>query len=98
MLDSILKLFGTKAERDLKVLTPYVKMVNVEYQKLQTVSDDQLRSQTAELKNEISNYLKDIDTEVESLKKKAEDPELDVAIKEDLFARVDKLEEERNKK
>lgn len=98
MLDSILKLFGTKAERDLKILTPYVKLVNDEYQKLSGISDDQLRHKTTELKTEINAYLKEIDTEMDSLKRKAEDPELDIDIKESLFEKVDKLEEDRNKK
>jgi len=99
MLENLLKIFGTKSERDLKRLFPYVKLVNDQYQKIQTVSDDELRAKTLELKAEIEEYLKDIDTKISENRKKAtEDMSLSVHQKEALFAEVDKLEEERNKK
>lgn len=99
MLESILKIFGTKAEKDLKALWPIVKLVNAEYDKLQGISDDNLRNRTTEIKDEIKAYLKEIDNEIDDLHKKAtEDPKLDVNIKEEYFSKIDKLEADRNKK
>lgn len=99
MLKSILKIFGTKAEKDLKMLWPIVKLVNDEYSKLQGVSDDSLRQRTFDLKNEIKAFLKEIDTRIEDLHKQAtEDPNIDINHKEDIFSQIDKLEAERNKK
>lgn len=95
----ILSIFGSKTERDLKALVPYVKLVNDEYEKLRRISDDELRGKTDELKQEIANYLKEIDTKVEELRKKAtEDSKIEVDEKEAIFFQIDKLEEDRNKK
>jgi len=44
------KVFGTKADRDLKLLLPYVGLINKEFLKLAKISDDQLRGRTQELK------------------------------------------------
>ncbi len=99
MLKSILKIFGTKAEKDLKTLWPIVRQVNEEYSKLQGISDDSLRQRTLDLKGEIKAYLKEIDTRIEDLHKQAtEDLNIDINRKEELFSQIDKLEGERNKK
>ncbi len=99
MLKSILKIFGTKAEKDLKTLWPIVRQVNEEYSKLQGISDDSLRQRTLDLKGEIKAYLKEIDTRIEGLHKQAtEDLNIDINRKEELFSQIDKLEGERNKK
>jgi preprotein translocase subunit SecA len=99
MLKSLLKIFGTKAERDLKLLLPFVKLVNDEFVKIANLTDDQLRAQTQVLKSEINTYLKDIDGQIAANRAKAtEDPKLDVQQKEDLFVAIDKLENDRNKK
>ena len=52
------KLFGTKSERDLKELTPYVEKVNAEYALLASLSNDELRAQSANLKQHIADQLK----------------------------------------
>ena len=44
----IAKVFGTKSDRDIKELTPYVNLINEEFQQLVAISDDDLR-------NKISN-------------------------------------------
>jgi len=98
MLQSILKIFGTKAEKDLKALWPIVKKVNDEYVTLKGISDDSLRNRTTEIKAEIKAYLKEIDNQIETLHSKVADVSIDVNQKEDLFSEIDKLESERNKR
>ncbi len=94
----IAKIFGTKSEKDLKELVPYVEKINAEYVKLATISDDELRNKTHELKQVIKGHLKKIDDEVEELHNKIDaDPNLDINEKENIFSRIDKLEEDRNK-
>eukprot|EP01132_Coremiostelium_polycephalum_P000051 gene51-74_t len=53
MLNFLTKLFGTKSEKDLKAVQPYVAKINAICQELQALSHDDLRSQTAELKQYI---------------------------------------------
>jgi preprotein translocase subunit SecA len=93
------KLFGTKSDRDVKILMPYVHKVNEEYAKLKGISDDELRNLSYSLRDQIDAYLKPIDDEIAGIKVQAEatsDAELDK--KDDLFKQIDKLELERNKK
>ena len=96
MLDKIAKIFGTKADKDVKLLQPYVALVNTEFDKLATITDDELRGKTAELKDRIATHLKTIDYEITNLSKQVESQDLDVNQKEDLFAQIDKLEEDRD--
>jgi len=94
----ITKIFGTKSDRDIKELTPYVGKVNAEYEKLSTISDDELRGKTTEVKLQIQQKLQNIDDQLTSLHKRIEDdPELDINEKENIFTQIDKLEEERDK-
>ncbi|MFL5730880.1 MAG: preprotein translocase subunit SecA [Cytophagaceae bacterium] len=95
----IVKVFGSKAERDLKELMPFVPKINEEYAKLKSLSDDQLRAKTAELKSIIAADLKGIDAELSKLHANiAEHPELDINDKEEIFNQIDKLEKDRDKK
>ncbi len=97
---AITKIFGSKSERDMKELLPYVKLVNDEWAKLSqpAVSDNDLRLKTQEIKEIISKNLKEIDTQIEQLQTQAKNPELSLTEKEDLYNQVDKLEEDRNRK
>ncbi len=47
------KIFGTKNERDLKRLQPYVNAINELEPQIQNFSDDQLRAKTAEFKEKL---------------------------------------------
>jgi len=48
------KIFGTKNERDLKRLQPYVSAINELEPQIQKLSNDQLRAKTAEFKEKIN--------------------------------------------
>jgi len=91
------KLLGTKSDKDIKLLMPYVGQINDEFKKLATISDDQLRNRTTELKEHIKNDLKKIDDQIGEYQGRVDDnPDLDVSEKEELFTKIDKLEEERD--
>ena len=91
-------MFGTKSEKDVKLILPYVTLINEEFEKLSNISDDQLRAKTAEVKAEIDQDLKNIDDKLAGLHQKISDnPDLDIDNKEAIFGEIDKLEEERNK-
>ncbi|MCU0471546.1 MAG: preprotein translocase subunit SecA, partial [Arcicella sp.] len=95
---AVTKLFGTKSERDIKELMPYVEKTNAEFSKLRNLSDEQLRQQTAELKEIIKKNLAKIDADISDLKMEVEaNPEMSVDAKETIFNQVDALGLERNK-
>ncbi len=94
----ISKMFGTKSERDIKEILPYVQQTNAEFSKLASLTDDQLRAQTAELKAIIAERLRSIDEQIAALRQRIQDePEMDVHEKETLFNNLDKLDVEHNK-
>lgn len=98
MLKFIAKIFGSKSEKDIKTVMPIVEQINQEFDQLATISDDDLRNKTTEVQRKIDEELKSIDDKIAALHKKVEDdPDLDIHRKEEVFAEIDKLEEERNK-
>ena len=96
MINLIAKLFGTKSQRDLKDLLPYVEKVNAEFAQLKDLSNDALRQISADLKAQIADELADIDNQLGELNELASVPDGDVNEKERLFNRIDKLEADRN--
>ncbi|MEA5460248.1 preprotein translocase subunit SecA [Arcicella sp. LKC2W] len=95
---AVTKLFGTKSDRDIKELMPYVEKTNAEFSKLRNLSDEQLRQQTTELKEIIQKNLAKIDADISDLKMEVEaNPEMSVDAKETIFNQIDTLGLDRNK-
>ncbi|RSK35245.1 preprotein translocase subunit SecA [Hymenobacter metallilatus] len=95
---TVAKIFGSKSERDLKEIVPYVALVNAEYAKLAQLSDDELRARTDEVRARINAHLKAIDDQIANLHTRVnEDASLDAVQKEELFDQIDTLEKQRNK-
>jgi len=91
-INSILGIFlGNKYERDIKEINPFVEKTHVEFEKLQNLSNDQLRDKTIELKKEILSHIEEDEKNIISLKEKAEKEE-DVYLKEELYNEADKVE------
>ncbi|GAB2703866.1 preprotein translocase subunit SecA [Mucilaginibacter koreensis] len=97
MLGFISKLFGSKSERDIKSIQPLVEKTKSEFAKLEMLSNDELRAKTIDFKDRIQQGLAEIDENIRAAKEEAEHPEVDVNAKVELYARVDKLEKDRNK-
>jgi preprotein translocase subunit SecA len=94
---TLTKVLGSKSERDLKTILPYVALINEEYSKLQAISDDQLRAKTTFLKQEIQKELQAIDDELAGLHQQIkENPSMDLSQKEAVFLQIDKLDKQRN--
>ena len=96
IIKSISKIFGTKSDRDVKLLWPIVDKINLEYAKLSSISDDALRARTPEIIAAIQSSLQEIDTELKLLQDKVLASN-DINKKEAYFSKIDKLEEQRNK-
>src|SRR5690606_20705905 len=95
---TVAKIFGTKSDRDIKEVVPYVSKINEEYAKLTSLTDDQLRLKTIEIKGIIDERLKPTDEKIAALHKRVVDEtELNIVQKEAIFSEIDELEKERNK-
>ena len=92
---SVTKIFGTKSDRDIKLISPLVDKIKQAYSKLPSISDDSLRGKSAELKTKIQDFLQEIDTEIDSLRAQGQETE-DIDEKEKFFEAIDKLNIKRN--
>lgn len=97
MLKFLSKLFGSKSERDVKGVQPLVNKIKEEYEKLSGLTHDELRGKTLDFKQRISDYLQEIDNEINSLKESAEATE-DMELKTSTYDKIDKLTKDRDKK
>ena len=92
IVNSLLKVFlGDKSGKDLKKLTPLVDDINIEFDKLSAVSNDQLRNKTIEFKGIISEQTSDINKSILDLNKKISN-ETSNSEKEILFKEIEILE------
>jgi preprotein translocase subunit SecA len=92
------KVFGTKSDRDIKVILPIVQQINQVYATYNQITDDALRAKTEEVIADINAHLKQIDDQIASLRSQGEADDLvDVMAKEAIYEQIDTLEEERNK-
>lgn len=79
MFQFLAKIFGTKNEKDLKKIYPIVEEINAEYQKLQSLTDEELKNKTVEFRAEITEAIQEFETELESLNVKLRE---DISIEE----------------
>jgi preprotein translocase subunit SecA len=93
---AVTSIFGTKSDKDLRLLSPVVEQVNAEFSKLAGISDDELRQQTQIFKDEIADYLADIQAEIIKLDEQVKSPDIDLEQKDEMFKELDKLKENKN--
>ncbi len=96
--DVLKKLFGNKSDRDMKELLPIVGQVNAEWEKLKGLSHDELREVANGLKAKIKAHIREEEEEIVALKKRVEEEKPSIEEREEIYNRVDKLEEEIDKK
>jgi preprotein translocase subunit SecA len=97
MLGLLSKLFGSKSNRDIKLIQPLVEKTKEEYSKLHSLSNDELRQRTIDFKARIQEFLEEIDKEIAVVKTKAESEDLPINEKTALYDQLDKLQKDRDK-
>ena len=91
--NQILKsLFGDKSSRDMKLIKPLVEKVKAAYPEIQKLTNDELRAKTKEIQAYIQNSAKEQKAQIDELKTKIEDTPIDE--REEIFAKIDKLDKE----
>ncbi len=100
MLGFISKIFGgSKSEKDVKKIEPFVGKINQFFATYQSISNDELRNKTLEFRQRIKEYLTEIDAEIIAKNTAAEElPFNDLMGKDSIYQEVDKLKKERDKK
>ncbi len=96
MLGFLKKVFGTKYDKDVKSINPYVDKTNEFFRQYESLSNDELRNKTLDFRARIADHLSQIDEEITGVKETIE-AETDVSQKEDLYRQLDEYKKERDK-
>jgi len=98
MIGFISKLFGgNKSEKDIKGIMPRVEQINQFVAAYSSVSNDDLRAKTDEFKQRIKDHLREMDTSIADLGKKAEElPFSDISGKDAIYIEIDELKKKRD--
>ncbi len=86
--------FGNKSEHDIKDILPVVELIKAEYEKLKTVSNDELRSETEKLKQLIASEISDTQQQIGLIKDQLDKEEIAFELREQTYQQLDKLEKE----
>ncbi len=98
MIGFISKLFGgNKSEKDIKSIMPRVEQINQFVAAFTSISNDDLRAKTSEFKQRIKDHLREMDTSIADLGKKAEElPFSDISGKDTIYIEIDELKKKRD--
>ncbi|MAZ36665.1 MAG: preprotein translocase subunit SecA [Crocinitomicaceae bacterium] len=89
----VAKFFGNKSEKDIEEIKPIVEETNAAYSKLTSLSNDELRARSQELRKTIHAHYAEEQKEVDDLKTKTQDDDaLSIEDKEAAYARIDELD------
>src|SRR5215510_10919633 len=90
---------GSKSEKDVKKIQPFVKEINQHFASFQSLTNDQLRNKTQEFRQRIQEHLTAINNEISDANKRAEElPFNDLLGKDAIYHEVDALKKDRDKK
>ncbi|MBK7764155.1 MAG: preprotein translocase subunit SecA [Bacteroidetes bacterium] len=98
MLKFINKLFGgSKSEKDVKKLAPVIEQISQIYQSFQTISHDELRQKSLNLRAKIQDYVSDISAEIKAQREAAEN-NTDIHAKGTMYKAIDQLVKDKDAK
>lgn len=84
------KLFGDKSEKDVKAAKPLVDKTKEFYEQFNSLTHDELREKTSELKAKIKAATNELEKEKAELQKQVDDdPEMEIEKKEEFFKLID---------
>lgn len=88
------KIFGDKNTKAYKELWPLVEEINQEYEKLNSLTDDELRGKSQELKEYLKNETADLRNQIAELRETLTKDEADDNDRDSIYDQLDKLNEE----
>lgn len=90
LVDIIKKIFGSKAERDMKQIQPMLQKILAAYEEIDKLSNDELRARTLHLKELVKEREEPFEKRIEEIKAEME-TDIPVSRKEQLATESDKL-------
>ena len=88
--DFLAKIFGNKAQRDLKEVSPVVNKIKEIYPTIEKLSHDELRARTAAIRAHLQDAVKTERKRIEEIRAEVERTELDK--REKLYKEIDELD------
>ena len=88
----ITKLFGNKAQKDMRAIMPYVEKIKAAYTEIDALSNDELRARSQALMDRIQARVADKKQKIQDLKASIES--LEIEQREKVYNEVDRLEKE----
>ena len=88
----ITKLFGNKAQKDMRAIMPYVEKIKAAYTEIDALSNDELRARSQALMDKIQARVADKKQKIQELKAGIES--LEIEQREKVYNEVDRLEKE----
>lgn len=93
--DILTSVFGTKSERDLKKIWPIVDEINGHYEKMEQLSDEELKQKTESFRNKVAEATQPVTEEIDAIKKVLNSSEeLSVDRRRELSEELESLEQE----
>lgn len=91
-LELITKIFGNKAQKDMRAIQPIVDQIKAEYERIDQLSNDDLRAASWALMDKLQAAVADRKARIAELKASIEDTPIEK--REHIYNEVDKLEKE----
>ncbi len=91
-LGLITKLFGNKAQKDMKAIQPIVDQIKAQYEVIDALSNDELRAHSWALMDKLKTAVADKKSQIANLKSQIETTPIEK--REKIYNEVDKLEKE----
>lgn len=87
------KLFGSKADKDMKEIAPFVDKVHKEYEQIKKLSNDELRAKTAAFRQLIFDAVRSLEDEAQALRLRVDtEYEMTISEKQRIYAEIEKIE------
>ncbi|MFZ9870627.1 MAG: preprotein translocase subunit SecA, partial [Candidatus Kapaibacteriota bacterium] len=95
MLKALSKIFGSKSDKDVKLIQPLVAEINNHLPQLSSLSNDGLRAKTDEFRTRINDVVLELRQEVERIQEQLKtDTEIAHEDRSHLYARLEELDRE----
>lgn len=93
MANFLTKLFGSKADRDLKELKPYLEKTLTAYENIKDLTTDELRSKTKQFRSQIASAIEKEESRIAEIKEYLDTHyDIDIEEKENLYKEMESLE------
>ncbi|MBI4418136.1 MAG: preprotein translocase subunit SecA, partial [Ignavibacteriales bacterium] len=94
MLQFFKKFFGSKHDKDIRLIKPIVEEINRQVELLSNLSDEQLRGKTDEFRARIKEAIQDIEQEIASERASLADDSIPFEEREGIYDHIDALNKE----